>query len=176
MFEGWGDFYIMLGPAAASLIGLLFIVVTLTSGADREKVMRGQALYMTPMVVQFAVVIIIASVALAPDQPVPVVAVAVGLGALLGLGNALRDSLGIWGLRKNEDAVPHWTDFWWYGVAPAGVYLALAATDVAILTQASLATEALAVTSLLLLLVAIRNAWDLITWIAPMRNAEADKP
>ena len=170
MFEGWGDFYIMLGPAAAGLIGLLFVVVTLTPGLDRSKVARGQALYMTPMVVQFAVVIIVAGVVLAPAQPIPVVGAVVGFCTLLGLGNALRTCLGIRANSKGEDP-PHWTDFWWYGVAPAVVYLVLAGVTAAILAHAPLAAEALAATALALLLVAIRNAWDLITWIAPMRNA-----
>ena len=95
MFEGWGDYYIMLGPAAGGLIGLLFVVVTLTTGVDRSKTARGQALYMTPTVLQFAVVLIVAGIALAPAQPITAVAALLALCTMLGLAGALRASLGI---------------------------------------------------------------------------------
>lgn len=170
MFEGWEDFYLMVGPAAAGLIGLLFVVVTLTSGLDRSKTARGQALYMTPTVVQFAVVMVVSAVAMAPRLTAPVVAAAVGLSTLLGLFNAFRACMGIWGLRTGDEP-PHWTDFWCYGVAPAIVYLGLAAAAAGLFVRAAWSAQALAVTAMVLLLVGIRNAWDLVTWIAPMRNA-----
>jgi L-asparagine transporter-like permease len=170
MFEGWGDYYIMLGPAAGGLIGLLFVVVTLTTGVDRSKTARGQALYMTPTVLQFAVVLIVSGVALAPAQPFQAVAAVIGFCTLMGLAGALRASLGIRALAREDDP-PHWTDFWWYGVAPAVTYLALGATVVVVLAEHALAAETVAVAAMALLLVGIRNAWDLGTWIAPMKNA-----
>src|ERR1700740_3153229 len=48
VFQGWDNFYFMVGSAAAGLIGLLFVVVTLTAGFDRDQAQRGQALYMNP--------------------------------------------------------------------------------------------------------------------------------
>ena len=66
MFEGWDNFYLMLGPAAVGLIGLLFVVVTLTAGFDRSKAIRGQALYLTPTALHFGMVMVISAIAMAP--------------------------------------------------------------------------------------------------------------
>ena len=48
MFRGWDNYYFMIGSAGAGLIGLLFVVVTLTQGIDRDRALRGASLYMTP--------------------------------------------------------------------------------------------------------------------------------
>jgi hypothetical protein len=46
MFEGWGEFYLMAGSAAAVLIGLLFVVLTLMHDRPRSTVLMGSKLYM----------------------------------------------------------------------------------------------------------------------------------
>ena len=43
MFQGWDNYFFMLGSAGAGLIGLLFVVVTLTAGIDRSRAQRGAA-------------------------------------------------------------------------------------------------------------------------------------
>ncbi len=43
MFEGWGEFYLMAGSAAAVLIGLIFVVVTLMHDRPRSSVLSGSA-------------------------------------------------------------------------------------------------------------------------------------
>ena len=68
------------------------------------------------------------------------------------------------------DGPPHWTDLWCYGAAPAAVYLGLAAAALAAWTGWSCAPYAIAGALLALLLVSIRNAWDLVTWLAPRRD------
>ena len=50
-------------------------------------------------------------------------------------------------------------------------YLVLGAAAAVVLTDHALAAESVAVAAMALLLVGIRNAWDLVTWIAPMKNA-----
>jgi hypothetical protein len=169
MFQGWENFYLMLGPAAAGLIGLLFVVVTLTTGRDRSETSRGQAFYLTPTALNFAVVMTISAVAMAPRMPPSATAALFSLVALAGLASAIRASIGISSPRPDRQA-PHWSDFWLYGVMPTVVYLALCAACVAVWLRAEWAAHALAGLLLVLLLVAIRNAWDLVTTIAPMRG------
>jgi hypothetical protein len=41
MFEQWGEFYLLAGSAAAVLIGLIFVVVTLISDRPRSRVLAG---------------------------------------------------------------------------------------------------------------------------------------
>ncbi|MEO8114535.1 MAG: hypothetical protein ABI655_09145, partial [Phenylobacterium sp.] len=121
---------------------------------------------MTPTILHFALVLSISALALAPGLSAPETAALMGLGALVGLGNAVWACIGIRGMAAGEDP-PHWSDFWLYGVAPTAVYLGLAGAAVALGCQAHWAVHATAALSLALLFVGVRNAWDLITWMAP---------
>ena len=62
MLQGWDNFYYLIGSAAASLIGLLFVVMTLTAGRERSRILRGVGLYMMPTVVHFGVVLSVSAV------------------------------------------------------------------------------------------------------------------
>ncbi len=159
MFERWDNFYILLGSAAGALIGLLFIVVTLTAGMDREQALRGPSRYMTPTVVQFTAVLLVSAIASAP------IAAAVQRGALLVLALVLLAwaLVNVWRmfLHPLGGQPSHWTDPWFYAAAPAVSYAGLAAAGT---LGPPLAVGALAAAMLVL---GVRNAWDLITWIAP---------
>ena len=49
VLQGWDNFYYLIGSAAAGLIGLLFVVMTLTAGRDRSRIVRAAlVIYMTP--------------------------------------------------------------------------------------------------------------------------------
>jgi hypothetical protein len=168
MFHGWENFYLMVGSAAGALIGLLFVVVTLTAGRERSAALRGVSLYMTPTVLHFVMVMSISAVAMAPKLPIRLVAALVGLGLAVGLGNSVWAGRGINKLRSRDEAI-HWSDFWMYSCTPSLVYLALGVADVGLWSAADWAPRVLAAVLLALLLCGIRNAWDLVTWIAPGR-------
>ena len=158
MFGSWDNFYILLGSAAGALIGLLFIVVTLTAGLDREQALRGASRYMTPTLTAFSAVLLVSAIASAPLSAGLQRAVLLVV-ALVLLGWAL---VNVWRMFFPDGGAPtHWTDPWWYAAAPAAGYLALCA--VAGLGSA-LGVGAVA---LAMLMLGVRNAWDLITWIAP---------
>jgi hypothetical protein len=166
MFQGWDNYFLMLGSAGAGLIGLLFVVVTLTANVERSRAMRASAIYLTPTMVHFAVVLTSSAVAQAPRISPRLAAIILAVGALVGLCNAVRTWMGISAFAKSGDP-PHWSDIWTYSGAPGVIYIALAADAVAVWMQAPFAVGALAALLMILLLVAIRNAWDLITWMAP---------
>ena len=169
MFHGWDNYFTLLGTAAGGLIGLLFVVVTLTSGYDRAKAQRGQSIYMTPTMLHFAVVLSASAMTLVPGLTAFRATALMAVATLVGLVNTVWACLGIRMLGKGEDP-PHWTDFWLYGAAPALIYVALGGACGLFAVGSDLAPHALAVLLLALLLLGIRNAWDLITWMAPGRN------
>lgn len=166
MFEGWDNYFVLTGTAAGGLIGLLFVVVTLTAGFERSRALRGSEIYMTPNLVHFAVVLVASALVLAPRVPARVMALILAGAALAGLSNAVRTCLGIMDFAQNGNP-PHWSDLPLYGVAPGVLYLILLVVAAAIWLQASFAAAAMAVFVIVLMLLAIRNAWDLITWMAP---------
>ena len=167
MLQGWDNFYYLIGSAAAGLIGLLFVVMTLTAGRDRSRIVRAAGIYMTPTIVTFGVVLAISAIAMAPGLPLVPRGVAFGLFALSGLAASARGFVGIARLRK-EPQPPHWSDHWCYGVAPVVMYLGLTAVIAATFWgHSSWAPFALGGLLLSLLLLGIRNAWDLVTWMTP---------
>jgi hypothetical protein len=170
VFHRWDSYYFMIGSAGAGLIGLFFVVVTLTQGFDRDRALRGTSLYMTPSIIHFAAVLSVSAVAVAPGLPVAVTAGLFGLAALVGLGNAIWATIGI-GFRRMGPEAPHWSDIWLYGVAPSAIYLGLIAAAIAFAERSAWAVYANAALLLALLLIGVRNAWDLITWMAPIRAA-----
>jgi hypothetical protein len=164
--HAWESFYFLVGSAAVGLIGLLFVVVTLTAGFERSRALIGSSIYMTPTVLHFAVVLAISAVAIAPGLTVAQTASIFGVAALVGLGHAIRSCVGIAARRPGMDP-PHWSDFWLYGGAPATIYLGLCAASVGLWNGNDWAADAIGALLLALLLLGIRNAWDLVTWIAP---------
>jgi len=165
MFEHWDSFYLLTGGAAGALIGLLFIVATLTKGAlDPDSALRGSSIYMTPIVFHLAVVLAISGLATAPGVGSPVAAGALGLAAALGLFAGLWV---IYHLGRGRTLRPaHWTDLWCYGAMPLAAHVALGASAAAVWLGHRRAADGVAVSVLALLLIAIRNAWDLVTWIS----------
>ena len=99
-------------------------------------------------------------------------AVCLGGVALFGLGNAVRSTIGI---AKPRDIAerPHWSDFWCYGAAPVVIYLGLVAAASGLAARTAWAPFVAAALLLFQLLLGIRNAWDLVTFIAPRAGALA---
>jgi len=165
MFEGWDSFYLLIGGAAGALIGLLFVVVTLTSGLDRRRAMRGAQVYMTPTVFHFAVVLSTSALTAVPHLPARAAAAIVGFLALLGFVYAANV---LWMLRsRNSPDPPHWTDYWCYGIWPGLIYVGMAIAAGALATGESWAPDAVGAVTVALILLGIRNAWDLVTYLAP---------
>ena len=66
MFQHWDSYYLLLGSAAGALIGLLFVVATLSAGREVSTVTRGTKTYLTPTVFHFAMVMAVSALATAP--------------------------------------------------------------------------------------------------------------
>ena len=166
MFEGWNDYYVLIGTASGGLIGLFFVVVTLTSGIERGRALRASGVYMTPNVVHFAVILVASAMVLAHRISMRVDALVLAGAALAGIANAVRTCLGIAAFAREPGHPPHWSDMPLYGLAPGALYVLLLGNAAAIWLGAPFAPFALAALLMILMLLAIRNAWDLITWIA----------
>jgi len=170
MFEGWHEFYLLAGSAAAVLIGLIFVVISLMQDRSRSSVLAGAKLYMGPIVLGVSFVLLLSAVALTPGISRDWFAAIAGGVALWGLARGIWSIIGI--RRLLSDREVHWTDPWFYGVIPSIIYLALGAVAFAFAFDCAWAHYGIAAVTIALLLSAIRNEWDLITWIAP----RPDKP
>ena len=169
MFEHWGEFYLLVGSAAAVLIGLIFVVISLMQDRSRSTVLVGSKLYMGPIVLCVSFVLVLSAAALTPGIHDGEFAAVVAVVALWGLA---RGSISIVGIGRLKEV--HWTDFWFYGVIPTAIYLALGVVAWAFWQQWVWAKAGVAIVITAMLLSAIRNEWDLITWIAP-RSSKDDE-
>ena len=167
MFEGWENYYLIVGPSAGALIGLMFVVVTLTAGRDRDQLERGKHLYSSPNVWHLGVVLLLSGAAVAPGMNPKLFGSVAGGLALLGIAMGLRSSIGI---ARAQLAGPKDSlfDTWWYGVIPTMVYVGLAAAAVSILCGWSWSTSAVSAALMGLLLVSIHAEWDLVTFLVPL--------
>jgi hypothetical protein len=172
MFEAWENFYLIVGPSAGALIGLMFVVVTLTSARDRQQLEMGKHLYTSPIVWHLAVVLLLSGAAVAPTIDARLFGAVCGLTAVIGLGLGIRSSIGIW--RERITGPDSFFDMWWYGIIPAGAYVGLGAAAAATLTGQSWSASAVAAALMVLLLVSIHAEWDLVTFLAPMAK-EAER-
>jgi hypothetical protein len=171
MFGPWQSFYQMTGEAAATLTGLLFIVSTLASGRPAASAMRGVALFTSPTFFNLASVVAISALALTPDGEGRSSAAIIFTWAALGFVYTGDRMIRI-------HAIPdpsHWSDRWCYGVWPTLAFLALAVSAAAAWAGVGHAPYVLALSLLALLLAAIRNAWDLVTWLA-LRRGQSGSP
>jgi hypothetical protein len=167
MFAHWDSYYLLIGTAAGALIGLLFVVATLNGGREVSAVTRATKTYLTPTVFHFAVVVTVSALATAPELPTFFAGLALGACALAGL------LYSIWvcvRLSQNKLEGQHWSDFWYFGAAPVVTYLALGAAAAAVWMAPATVPYDTAFLLLVLMLLGIRNAWDLVTWLAPRQQ------
>jgi hypothetical protein len=75
------------------------------------------------------------------------------------------------GIRRLGDEV-HWSDLWFYGLIPSALYALLGLVALGVGAGLAGAEYGVALIITALLLIAIRNEWDLITWIAPRHDGD----
>jgi hypothetical protein len=156
MFAGWYNFYGAVAQAAATLIGLLFVIVTLGAGLG-PRIKETARVFVTPTLVHFAAAFFIALLALVPDGH--------GIGApawTLGCGVAGLIYVITIGRRVLSSRLLEPLDYWarvFYAPLPATAYLIIVVSCVAALAGWSEASVPVAAASAMLLVVGIRNAW-----------------
>ena len=169
MFEGWENFYLIVGPSAGALIGLMFVVITLTAGRERDDTERGKHYYTSPVVWHLGVVLLLSGAAVAPGMGPRLFGAVSGGLALLGIAMAVRSTVGI--ARTRMTGADSMFDMWWYGIIPGVVYVGLGGAAVAMFCGSSWAAGAVAAALMALLLVSIHAEWDLVTFLAPMAGS-----
>ena len=173
MFQQWTDFFLLMGSAAAVLIGLIYVVISLMRDRPRSSVLSGSRLYMGPIVLSVSFVMVLSAAALTPGITRQWIA---GITAAIALWGLTRGVMSFVGLRRlvGAESEVHWTDLWFYGVFPSALYIAFGIVALAFCSGWQWAPYGLAVALTAALLLAVRNEWDLITWIAPRKDGEPD--
>jgi hypothetical protein len=168
VLEQWHDFFLLLGTAAGTLVALLFVAATVSSGVFSLERRAPLRMFLSATVVHFSSVLAAALIMLLPLTNWLLLGL-IALGcAVVGLGYsglALRDSIRD-GLITNVD----WEDRTWYGVLPFLAYVGEFATGIALACGAAAGCAALAACMSLLLVIGIHNAWDITVWTISRRQ------
>jgi hypothetical protein len=154
--HAWHDFYVFTGTAAASLIGAMFVVASIGGGYLMRDRMPEIRAFLTPTVSHLSTALALAALVLVPSWDEPGLAAVLAFAGLIGL---CYSGLVGWriGRRRIEAG-----DRIWYGALPVAAYLVMTAAGAMIVARSTASLDVLAIVVALLLLVGIRNAWDLI--------------
>src|SRR5271168_1391950 len=79
--EHWHDFYVLIGSAAATLVGLMFVTASIGTGVFTRENQAGIRSFLSPTVVHFSAILIVCLIEIAPDetwQSVAVLLIAIG--------------------------------------------------------------------------------------------------
>ena len=169
LLSAWQNFYMIIGTAAATLTGLMFIVTTLIAGIDARLSTLNAAVsaFNTPTVVHFGTALLLAGVLSAPWQTFSSLSLLLGL---LGLGMVFYSIIVL----RRMWRVPHYQstleDWLWYMAFPLLAHVLLIVTAFMLPKNPSVALYIVGSVMMLLLLVGIRNAWDNVTFLAIERS------
>jgi|HubBroStandDraft_5_1064220.scaffolds.fasta_scaffold74406_2 hypothetical protein len=161
MLEGWHEFYALLGTSAATLVALMFVAASVAVGLLTSDRSIGTRIYMSPVIMHYASVLFVSLIALAPglgDTALGLIIVACGL---VGLAYSVFITI-----RLFRDSKSELVDRFAYGAWPFVAYAGIVTAGVMIADRHKWAPDILAAAALLLLLVNIRNAWDLTVTFA----------
>jgi hypothetical protein len=173
--EVWQNFYVIVGSSAGALIGLTFIVITIAADANdiapnAVARLRGLRAFITPTVVHFGVALWVAALLSMPGHSALTLAVGLaGTGALSTLycANVIRL---IMEMRMRGTYQPFLSDWIWSAVLPLCAYMSLLAAAFLLRAHARVALDIVAMTTLLLLLLGLHNAWDGVVWMRIERH------
>lgn len=156
LLHAWRDFFIATAAAAATLIGAMFVVVSIAVGIITRERSAASHAYLTSTVVHLGTVLLLSFFTMAPSIDWPSFAVVLIGGGLVGVAYAAVLSRTV--ARFSVD----WTDPLWYTALPIVGYLGIAAAGILGFAANFHAVEVLAAASVLVLICGIRNAWDMI--------------
>ncbi len=164
----WQSFYMILGTAAATLTGLMFVATSLVVGAEwnRTSLDAGMEAFSTPTVVHFGAVLLLAGILSAPWQSLLALRLSIGLFGLAAVSYLL---VVVRRIRRISEHPTPLKDWLWYVLFPLVAYIAILIAALALAANPALVLYIIAAAMFSLLFLGIHNAWDLVTYFAVVR-------
>ena len=167
MLHDWDNFFILAGGAGATLIGLLFVAITLGADLSTPRGTLGTRAFLTPTIFQFGAVLFQCLALLAPWPSAWAAGIVLGVCGLTGF---IYQVAVIIMQYKTKFASLDWMDFALFSAVPALGYASLIAGAAGLIAEKSFAPYAIAGAIALLLFAGVYGAWDLALWIARNRG------
>ena len=165
LLRDWQSFYLLTGTAAATLIGLIFLAISL--GARLVPAGDSAALraFVVPIVTHFGAVLVLSALLLIPIYTLPFLSGTLMAAGLVGLGYNLEVARQLVRHHRQEEALD-WRHWLWHWLVPTAGYALVAAAGLGLLLGRAALLPAAAVGALALIFTGLRNAFDLFLWIA----------
>jgi len=173
LLSQWQNFYMLIGTAAATLTGLMFVVTTLIAGVDAHLSTLNAAVsaFNTPTVVHFGTVLLLAGILSAPWQTFSSLSLPLGM---VGLGMAFYSIIVLRRMRRVPQYQSTLEDWTWYMAFPLIATILLLIAAFVLPKNPVPALYIIGLAMMWLLLVGIRNAWDNVTFLA-VERAHSEK-
>jgi hypothetical protein len=166
MLEDWHEFYALLGTAAAALVALLFVAASIGANVFTAETAGATRTFMSPVVFHYTNILFLSLIVLIPDQTPMSFGLTLAVAAFGSLVYSIVIFVRVW-----RHSFADLADRLGYGSVPLICYCAGLVSAWLLLTGSKAGLYVLAAAALLLLVVNIRNAWDLMLSLA-RRNAQ----
>jgi modulator of FtsH protease len=166
--ESWHDFYVVVGGGSAALTGLLFVIVSLGPHVVAGRRRDGVRAFISPVAAHFTYVFVISGLMLVPELPMPFLGVVLAAG---GLGGIVFTAWTRAHQRWRAGNLPA-LDWVWFVALPYACFAMMLLSGAAIAMNHDLGLYAIGSTTLLFIVTGIRNAWDLVLWVAQQPRPE----
>ncbi len=170
----WQSYYVIVGTAAATLTGLMFVVITLMAQlrVHPSSSWSHMRVFNTSNVVHFGAALLIAALLSAPWPTLWTAALLLGLAGLAGVNYVL---IVLWEVRYRLVGYQLVLSDWlWYTLLPLVSYTALVIAAILLPIYPGPVLFLIAAVTMLLLFMGIHNAWDVVTYIAIERPQPQD--
>jgi hypothetical protein len=162
LFHTWHDFYVLVGTASATLVGLMFVAASIGSSVFSERHRIALQAFISPTVVNFAAVLFVCIGVMIPSQTWLSLGLLLAGGGLAGLIYAGRVWVQMF-VRRSFDV--DMIDRMFYATVPLLGYLLVLAAGILLLLHLRWSAEVTAAALVVLMFAGVRNAWDMTTWI-----------
>jgi hypothetical protein len=162
--RSWHDFFLLVGGASATLLGLVFISVALVSSLPQLPDSNERDLFAAPVLIQFLYALALAALSLAPWQSARVFGFTT---ALLGMG-AFVQSVGLFvSMRRRHRARQMVSGGVWLQsvVAPLVIATIWLASAIGLVCGELRAVAGVATAAIALDLLGVMGAWNLFLWM-----------
>jgi hypothetical protein len=158
----WANFYVFVGSAAATLTGLMFVVISLITGTRAPRPREGIAAFSTPSIVHFCAALGVAAIFSAPWHVLWHAGLLLGLA---GLGGMAYCVVVLRRMRRQDDYQPVLEDWFWHVIVPLAAYVALVGAALRLPGDPAPTLFLVGAATVLLLYIGIHNAWDNVTYL-----------
>jgi hypothetical protein len=165
--DRWANFYVVTSAAAATLVGLLFVVITLAAEGAGTSEKNRIRLYLTPTVVDFGSVLSLAAVLTIPTQSRLSATICCCFAGAAGILFTLSAQVGSRRHRFHERI-----DVVQYVILPAVAFGMFIAGGAMLGSAPQRGLTLVAAGMLGLIVLALRNSWAIAVFIVASRNGK----